>query len=104
MLLVKPGTICIVVASIYVLLLSLRGGSISPSNPVLLLRIPFFFILSFIFLYYSNAENRELEKKVTHMERLSALGEMLAAVLHEIRNPVSVLPAFLPGQRGAPYE
>jgi signal transduction histidine kinase len=84
----------IVVVSIYVLLLSLRGGSISLSNPVLLLRIPFFFILSFIFLYYSNAENRELEKQVAHMERLSALGEMLAAVLHEIRNPVSVLLGY----------
>jgi signal transduction histidine kinase len=35
-----------------------------------------------------------MEKQVAHMERLSALGEMLAAVLHEIRNPLSVLLGY----------
>ncbi|MFH1368434.1 MAG: ATP-binding protein [Elusimicrobiota bacterium] len=84
----------IVVVVVYGALVSLRGGEISLNNTVLLLRIPFFFIISFIFLYYSDAERRAAEKQVAHMERLSALGEMLAAVLHEIRNPLCVLLGY----------
>ena len=84
----------VVVVVLYGTLVSLRGGEISFSNPVLLLRIPFFFIISFIFLYYSDAERRAMEKQVAHMERLSALGEMLAAVLHEIRNPLCLLLGY----------
>ena len=84
----------IVVVVVYGALVSLRGGEISLSNPVLLLRIPFFFIISFIFLYYSDAERKAAGKQVAHMERLSALGEMLAAVLHEIRNPITVILGY----------
>jgi len=84
----------VVVVVLYGTLVSLRGGDLSIRNPVLLLRIPFFFIISFIFLYYSDSERKAMEKQVAHMERLSALGEMLAAVLHEIRNPLSVLLGY----------
>jgi signal transduction histidine kinase len=84
----------VVVVVIYTALLSLRGGDISFANSSLLLRIPFFFILSFIFLYYADSERRTMEKQVAQMERLSALGEMLAAIMHEIRNPLSVLLSY----------
>ena len=84
----------IVVVVIYTALLSMRGGDISFANSSLLLRIPFFFILSFIFLYYADSERRAMEKQVAQMERLSALGEMLAAIMHEIRSPLSVLLSY----------
>lgn len=84
----------VVVVVVYGALVSLRGGEISLDNTVLLLRVPFFFIVSFIFLYYSDSERRSMEKQVSQMGRLSALGEMLAAVLHEIRNPITVILGY----------
>jgi signal transduction histidine kinase len=84
----------IVVVIIYGTLVSLRGGELSINNTVLLMRIPFFFIVSFIFLYYSESERKAMEKQVTHMERLSSLGGMFAAVLHEIKNPLSIIIGY----------
>ncbi|MBN1621057.1 MAG: HAMP domain-containing histidine kinase [Endomicrobiales bacterium] len=84
----------IVVASIYSLLLTYKGVAFSFDNPALLLRIPFFFIVSFIFLYYAQIEKRSVENQVARMDRLSMLGEMLAAVLHELKNPLTIILGY----------
>jgi two-component system, NtrC family, sensor histidine kinase HydH len=37
------------------------------------------------------AEQRKLEEKLHHTERLAALGEMIAGISHEIRNPLGII-------------
>lgn len=84
----------LVAASIYTLLLTVRGVKFSIDNPALFIRIPFFFVISFIFLYYAREERDYIEKQVTRMDRLSMLGEMLAAVLHELKNPLTIILGY----------
>ena len=38
-----------------------------------------------------NQERRRLEQKLHHSERLATLGQMVAAVSHEIRNPLGII-------------
>ena len=81
----------IVVAAIYVFLLARMGFSFSLSNPGLLLRIPFIFILSFVFLYYAQEEKRLIQIQAERVDRLTMIGEMTADIIHEIKNPLTVI-------------
>ena len=84
----------IVVAAVYIFLLSHSGLSFSFENPGILLRIPFIFILSFMFLYYAQEEKRRMQARAERMDRLSMVGEMTAEIMHEIKNPLAVILGY----------
>jgi len=84
-------TLTIVVAGIYMFLLAKMGFSFSLSNPGLLLRIPFIFILSFVFLYYAQEEKMRMQAHTERLDKLSMIGEMTSEIIHEIKNPLTVI-------------
>ncbi|MGA2090324.1 MAG: HAMP domain-containing sensor histidine kinase [Endomicrobiales bacterium] len=92
--LVHAFMVTIVVAGIYVFLLIHMGLSFSLSNPGVLLRIPFIFIVSFVFLYYAQEEKRHVQARAERSARLSLVGEMTAEIIHEINNPLTVIMGY----------
>jgi signal transduction histidine kinase len=84
----------IVVASVYAMLLFARGMTFSLANPGVLLRIPFFFIISFIFTHYAQEDRKLLQMQSARMEKLSVLGELMAGVLHELKNHLTIIIGY----------
>ncbi len=84
----------IVVASVYAMLLFARGMTFSLANPGILLRIPFFFIVSFIFTHYAQEDRKLLQVQSARMEKLSVLGELMAGVLHELKNHLTIIIGY----------
>jgi signal transduction histidine kinase len=86
-------------ALIYITLAFKTSGDFSVlEHPAFWLRIPFFFLVAFFSSFLVDIvakERKKLETMVLTSQKLISLGEMVAEIVHEIRDPLHTLGAFV---------
>ncbi len=84
----------IIASVVYAVLLVSKLNVSLWSNPLIIIRIPFLFIMSLIFLYYAQEERRRVNEQMERMEKLSMVGEMVAGIVHELNTPLTTVVGF----------
>lgn len=83
-----------VASLIYAWLVFQQRGATELMSPMLLIRIPFLFIVSLVFNYYAQEDRSRSKERLQRIERLSLLGELNAGIMHELKTPLTTIVGF----------
>lgn len=82
---------CVVISIVSVILSVLRNTGDSLYDVDLLMRIPFIFGVSFVYAYLAQQVRKEKRRAETAEETQRVKRQLVAALAHDIRNPLSVI-------------